>query len=86
MHTLVGKPWIAHSRSPADEPGVGAGRARRVVARGSPTAEYLGHSPAALLSTYAHLMPADHEQARSAVETAVARDVACHPGVTEAKG
>lgn len=33
-------------------------------------AEYLGHSPAVLLSTYAHLMPADHDRARSAVQAA----------------
>ena len=33
-------------------------------------AEYLGHSPAVLLSTYAHLMPADHDRARSAVRAA----------------
>ena len=45
-------------------------------------AEYLGHSPAELLRTYAHLMPADHDRARSVVETAFARDVACHSGVT----
>ena len=30
-------------------------------------ADYLGHSPAMLLSTYAHLMPADHDRARAAV-------------------
>lgn len=34
------------------------------------TAEYLGHSPAELLRTYAHLMPADHDRARSVVEAA----------------
>ena len=33
-------------------------------------ADYLGHSPAMLLSTYAHLMPADHERARAAVQAA----------------
>lgn len=33
-------------------------------------AEYLGHSPGALLATYAHLLPADHERARSAVAAA----------------
>ncbi|MGI8752441.1 MAG: tyrosine-type recombinase/integrase [Acidimicrobiales bacterium] len=33
-------------------------------------AEYLGHSPAMLLSTYAHLMPADHDRARAVVEAA----------------
>jgi integrase len=27
-------------------------------------AEYLGHTPAVLLSTYAHLLPADHDRAR----------------------
>jgi hypothetical protein len=32
-------------------------------------ADYLGHSPV-LLRTYAHLMPADHERARSAVDAA----------------
>ena len=31
-------------------------------------AEYLGHTPAVLLKTYAHLMPADHDRARSVVE------------------
>ena len=49
-------------------------------------AEYLGHSPGVLLSTYAHLMPADHERARSAVETAFARDAACHQRVMEVEG
>ena len=34
------------------------------------TAEYLGHSPAVLLSTYAHLIPEDHDRARGAVEAA----------------
>ncbi len=33
-------------------------------------AEYLGDTPAVLLSTYAHLMPADHDRARSVVEDA----------------
>jgi integrase len=36
-------------------------------------AEYLGHSPAVLLATYAHLMPADHDRARSAVQAAFAQ-------------
>jgi integrase len=36
-------------------------------------AEYLGHTPAVLLKTYAHLMPADHERARDAVQAAFAR-------------
>lgn len=35
-------------------------------------ADYLGHSPAILLTTYAHLMPADHDRARSVVQTAFA--------------
>lgn len=35
-------------------------------------AEYLGHSPAVLLSVLAHLLPADHDRARSAVEVAFA--------------
>jgi integrase len=48
------------------------------------TAEYLGHTPVVLLSTYAHLVPADHERARSVVEAAFARDAACHAGVTAA--
>jgi integrase len=48
-------------------------------------AEYLGHSPAVLLRTYAHLMPADHDRARSAVESAFTRaaagpDLAAPPG------
>jgi integrase len=33
-------------------------------------AEYLGHTPAVLLSTYAHLLPADHDRARQVVEAA----------------
>lgn len=37
-------------------------------------AEYLGHTPAVLLKTYAHLMPADHDRARSVVEEAFRRD------------
>lgn len=36
-------------------------------------AEYLGHSPAVLLRTYAHLMPADHDRARDVVQGAFAR-------------
>jgi integrase len=36
-------------------------------------ADYLGHSPAMLLSTYAHLMPADHDRARAAVQLAFTR-------------
>jgi integrase len=35
-------------------------------------AEYLGHSPSVLLSVYAHLMPADHDRARSVVAAAFA--------------
>lgn len=35
-------------------------------------AEYLGHTPAVLLKTYAHLVPADHDRARSAVQAAFA--------------
>ena len=31
-------------------------------------AEYLGHTPAVLLSTYADLLPADHDRARQVVE------------------
>lgn len=34
------------------------------------TADYLGHSAAVLLSTYAHLIPEDHDRARGAVEAA----------------
>jgi len=33
-------------------------------------ADYLGHSPAELLKTYAHMIPADHERARSVVQAA----------------
>jgi integrase len=33
-------------------------------------AEYLGDTPAVLLSTYALSVPADHDRARSAVEAA----------------
>jgi integrase len=36
-------------------------------------ADYLGDSPAMLLRTYAHLMPADHDRARVVVQTAFAR-------------
>jgi integrase len=36
-------------------------------------ADYLGHSPAVLLRTYAHLMPADHDRARAVVESAFAQ-------------
>lgn len=36
-------------------------------------AEYLGHSPAVLLRTYAHLVPADHDRARAIVQAAFAR-------------
>jgi integrase len=36
-------------------------------------AEYLGHSPAVLLKTYAHLMPADHDRARAVVQAAFGR-------------
>lgn len=49
-------------------------------------AEYLGHSPAVLLSTYAHLMPGDHERARSVVQAAFALDAACHARVTDDTG
>lgn len=35
-------------------------------------AEYLGHSPAVLLRTYAHLLPADHDRARAVVQAAFA--------------
>lgn len=47
-------------------------------------ADYLGHSPAELLNTYAHLLPADHEHARSVVQAAFARGTACHSSVTGA--
>jgi integrase len=36
-------------------------------------ADYLGHSPAELLRTYAHLVPADHDRARAVVQHAFAR-------------
>jgi integrase len=36
-------------------------------------ADYLGHSPAVLLRTYAHLMPADHDRARAVVQAAFTR-------------
>lgn len=35
-------------------------------------ADYLGHSPAVLLRTYAHLIPADHDRARAVVQAAFA--------------
>jgi integrase len=47
-------------------------------------AEYLGHSPGELLRTYAHLMPADHDRARSAVQAALARGAVCQNRVTPA--
>ncbi|MDQ6782476.1 MAG: tyrosine-type recombinase/integrase [Actinomycetota bacterium] len=37
------------------------------------TAEYLGDTPSVVLGTYAHLMPADHDRARAAVEAAFAQ-------------
>jgi integrase len=37
------------------------------------TADYMGHSPAELLKTYAHMIPADHERARSVVQAAFAK-------------
>jgi integrase len=36
-------------------------------------ADYLGHSPTELLRTYAHMIPADHDRARSVVQAAFAR-------------
>jgi integrase len=33
-------------------------------------ADYMGHSPATLLSTYTHLIPADHDRARGVVQAA----------------
>ncbi len=36
-------------------------------------AEYLGDTPAVVLNTYAHLMPADHDRARAAIEAAARR-------------
>jgi len=47
-------------------------------------AEYLGHSPAELLGTYAHPVPQDHDRARSIVQEAFERDAACHIRVTAA--
>lgn len=52
-------------------------------------AEYLGHSPAVLLRTYAHLIPADHDRARSVVQAAfsmASADPAEDPVRTEAGG
>jgi integrase len=34
-------------------------------------AEYLGHTPKMLLTTYAHLLPADHDRARQVIEAAL---------------
>lgn len=45
-------------------------------------AEYLGHSPAELLRTYAHLVPQDHDRARSIVQDAFV----CHARVTGTDG
>lgn len=39
-------------------------------------AEYLGHSPAVLLGTYAHLVPQDHDRARATVQAAFGREPA----------
>jgi integrase len=36
-------------------------------------ADYLGHSPTELLRTDAHMIPADHDRARSVVQAAFAR-------------
>lgn len=47
--------------------------ASTLLSRGVPVAaaaEYLGHSVAVLLSTYAHLIPEDHDRARNAIEAA----------------
>jgi integrase len=49
-------------------------------------ADYLGHSPAVLLGVYAHLMPGDHERARSVVQTAFERNPLCHIRVTPDAG
>lgn len=40
-------------------------------------ADYLGHTPGELLRTYAHMIPGDHERARSAVQTAFERNRSC---------
>jgi integrase len=40
-------------------------------------AEYLGHTPTELLRTYAHLMPGDHDRARSAVQSAFDGAASC---------
>ena len=45
-------------------------------------ADYLGHSPAELLRTYAHLVPQDHDRARSIVQAALV----CHERVTRTDG
>ena len=48
-------------------------------------AEYLGHSPAVLLSVYAHLLPADHDRAAVGGRGGVRgrfRVLACHRCVT----
>jgi integrase len=45
-------------------------------------AEYLGHSAAVLLRTYAHVMPADHDRARSVVQAAF--DARCVTPVSRA--
>jgi integrase len=50
-------------------------------------AEYLGHSPAVLLKVYAHLMPADHDRARSVIAAAFdGFGTACHVRVTAGPG
>ena len=49
-------------------------------------ADYLGHWPAVLLRTYAHLLPADHDRARQVIQSAFARKAVCHPRVSCALG
>jgi hypothetical protein len=49
-------------------------------------ADYLGHSPAVLLRTYAHLLPANHDRAREVIQSAFARKAVCHPRVSCALG
>jgi integrase len=45
-------------------------------------ADYLGHSPAELLGTYAHIVPQDHDRARSTVQAAFERDGARNEAVS----
>jgi integrase len=48
-------------------------------------ADYLGHTPGELLHTYAHLLPADHDRARSVVQSAFVSATSRVNGVSRAR-